>query len=177
MAAGPQSQLGPVPCECPFTRLLRGLVLGLAIVSGGSVLAIIVVTCLEVILRLPFIGRSLVGAYDITKIAGALSLAAALPYTTACKGHIAINYFSQKLRPQGRLILDSVIHLMGMALFAFLAWRAVLYGVEMYRSGQVSQTLQWPVFWLPWAIGFCCGVVVLVLGHNLLHPDQEVIQP
>jgi TRAP-type C4-dicarboxylate transport system permease small subunit len=176
--AGPvQSEQGLAFCECPFTRLLRGLVLFLAIVSGASVMAIIGVTCLDVILRLPFIGRSLVGAYDITRIAGALSLAAALPYTTACKGHVAIDFFSQRLKPRGRLILDTLIRLSGMALFAFLTWRTVLYGVEMLRSGQVSQTLQWPLFWLPWAIGFCCSVVVLVLGHNLLHPDQEMIKP
>jgi TRAP-type C4-dicarboxylate transport system permease small subunit len=130
-----------------------------------------------VVLRLPFIGRSLQGAYDVTKIAGALSLAAALPYTTACKGHVAIDFFSQRLKRRGRLILDTSIHLTGMALFAFLAWRAVVYGVEMLRSGQVSQTVQWPVFWLPWAIGFCCAVVVLVLAHNLTHPGREMIKP
>lgn len=177
MSDRPQSQGGPCPCECPFTQGLRRIVLGLAIVSGASVLAMIGVTCLDIVLRLPFIGRSLTGAYDIAKIAGALSLAAALPYTAACKGHIAIDYFAQKLRPRGRRILGIVIDLLGMVLFAFLTWRTSIYGVEMYRNSQVSQTLQWPLFWLPWAIGFSCGVVVLVLGHHLMHPDQEVVRP
>lgn len=175
MTAGTPCEQGPGPCACPFTRVLRGLVLGLAFVSGFSVLAMIAVTCLDVVLRLPFLGRSLTGAYDITRIAGALSLAAALPYTTACKGHIAIEYFAQKLGPRGRRVLDLAVDLLGMVLFAFLAWRTVLYGTEMYRTGQVSQTLQCPIFWVPWAIGFCCGVVVLVLGHHLLHPDREVV--
>ncbi len=177
MAVRPSSEQRADPGGCLLTRALRAIVLGLAFVSGASVLAMIAVTCLDVILRLPFIGRSLTGAYDITKMAGALSLAAALPYTTACKGHIAIEYFALKLRPRGRRILDVGIDLLGMALFAFLAWRTVLYGVEMLRSGQVSQTLQCPIFWLPWAIGVCCGMVVLVLGHHLLHPDQEVVRP
>jgi hypothetical protein len=53
----------------------------------------------------------------------------------------------------------------------------VLYGTEMLRNGQVSQTLQWPVFWLPWAIGFCCAAVALVLAYGLFHPDREVIKP
>ncbi len=177
MVAGVSPSQGPGPSARPFTRGLRGLVLGLAFVSGLSVLAMIVVTCLDVILRLPLINRSLTGAYDITKIAVALSLASALPYTAASKGHIAIEYFAQKLRARGRRILDIAVDLMGMALFAFLAWRTVLYGVEMYRTGQVSQTLQYPIFWVPWVIGFCCGVVVLVLGHHLLYPDREVVRP
>jgi len=75
MVAGVSPSQGPGPSARPFTRGLRGLVLGLAFVSGLSVLAMIVVTCLDVILRLPLINRSLTGAYDITKIAVALSLA------------------------------------------------------------------------------------------------------
>ena len=49
--------------------------------------------------------------------------------------------------------------------------------VEMLRSGQVTQTLQWPIFWLPWVIGFCCIVVLLVIVFNLLHPNKEMIKP
>jgi hypothetical protein len=66
---------------------------------------------------------------------------------------------------------------MGMALFGFLSWRSVVYGLDLYRIGQVSQTLQLPIFWIPYVIGFCCGIVVLVIGHNLVHPGQEMIKP
>ncbi len=163
--------------EAACGRALRALVLFLAVISGLCVLAIMLVTCADVILRLRWVNRPFVGAYDIVKIAGALTLATSLPYTTAVKGHVAIEYFFHKFNRCGRVVLDSIIRLMGMALFGFLAWRSVLYGLDFRRTGQVSQTLQLPVFWVPYAIGFCCTIVVLVIGYNLLHPGREMIKP
>jgi TRAP-type C4-dicarboxylate transport system permease small subunit len=160
-----------------YTKVLRIVVYALVGMAGLGVLAIMAVTCADVFLRLPWIKRSLLGAYDIVKILGALSLAAALPYTTAVKGHVAIEYFFHKLGPAGRAVLDTLIRLMGMAFFVFLAWRSVLYGLDLHRYAQVSQTLQIPLFWVAHVIAFCCAVVVLVIGHNLLHPGREMIKP
>ena len=160
-----------------YSRMLCLIVHILVVMAGLGVLTMVAVTCIDVILRLPGINRSLFGAYDIVKITGALTLAATLPYTTAVKGHVAIEYFFHKLNRRGRIVVDTIIRLMGMTLFAFLSWRSFIYGLDLYRTGQVSQTLQLPVFWIPYVIGFCCGIVVLVIGHNLLHPGQEMIKP
>ncbi len=160
-----------------YNRGLRLVVYGLLAVSGAGVLAIMLVTCADVILRLRWINRPFIGAYDIVKILGALSLASSLPYTTAVKGHVAIEYFFHKLNRRGRIVVDSVMRVLTMVLFAFLAWRSVLYGLDFRRTGQVSQTLQLPVFWVPYVIGFCCAIVVLVVAHSLLHPDREMIKP
>ncbi len=164
-----------------YVRALRLLVHVLVVISGLSVLTIMLVTCADVVLRLKWINQwlhlSFVGAYDIVKIAGALSLAAALPYTTAVKGHVAIEYFFHKLNRLGRVIVDSILRLLGMALFVFLGWRSVLYGLAFQRNRQVSLTLELPIFWVPWVMAFCCGVVVLVIAYNLVHPRRELIKP
>ena len=160
-----------------YSRILCLIVYILVVMAGLGVLTMVAVTCIDVILRLPWINRSLFGAYDIVKITGALTLAATLPYTTAVKGHVAIEYFFHKLNRRGRIVVDTIIRLMGMTLFAFLSWRSFIYGLNLYRIGQVSQTLQLPVFWIPYVIGFCCGIVVLVIGHNLIHPGKEMIKP
>jgi len=160
-----------------YSRILCLIVYILVVMAGLGVLTMVAVTCIDVILRLPWINRSLFGAYDIVKITGALTLAATLPYTTAVKGHVAIEYFFHKLNRRGRIVVDTIIRLMGMTLFVFLSWRNFIYGLNLYRIGQVSQTLQLPVFWIPYVIGFCCGIVVLVIGHNLIHPGKEMIKP
>jgi TRAP-type C4-dicarboxylate transport system permease small subunit len=167
----------PKALSAAYTRALRIVVYLLVAVAGLSVLAMMAITCADVVLRLKWINRPFVGAYDLVKIAGALSLAAALPYTTAVKGHVAIEYFFHKFNRRGRIVIDTVLRLLGMALFAFFAWRSVAYGFDLHRNGQVSQTLQLPVFWVPFVIGFCCAVVVLVIGHNLIHPGREMIKP
>lgn len=158
---------------------LKAVVYALVVLSGVCVFVMIAVTCADVVLR--YFDRPIKGAYDIVKIAGALTLAAALPYTTAVKGHVAIEYFFHKLNRVGRVIVDSVTRLMAMGLFVFFSWRSVAYGIELRQGGgrqmAMAQTLDMPIFWVPWVIGFCCGVVVLVIAWNLLHPRREMIKP
>jgi TRAP-type C4-dicarboxylate transport system permease small subunit len=161
--------------ERTYTAVLRWLVYVLVVVSGLAIFVMIGTICADVVLRR--FGHPVVGAYDIVKIAGAITLACALPYTTAVKGHVAIEYFFHKLNRTGRVIVDTFVRLLGIVLFGFLGWRSFLYGGEMRDSGQVTQTLQLPIFWLPWVIGVCCVVVMLVIGYNLLHPNKEMIKP
>jgi TRAP-type C4-dicarboxylate transport system permease small subunit len=161
--------------EQTYTAVLKTLVYALVIISGISIAIMIITICADVVLRR--FGHPVVGAYDIVKIAGAIMLACALPYTTAVKGHVAIEYFFHKLNRTGRLIVDTFVRLLGIGLFGFLGWRSFLYGGEMRDSGQVTQTLQLPIFWLPWVIGVCCFVMLLVILYNLLHPNKEMIKP
>ena len=48
------------------------------------------------------------GALDLGKGCGALVIAGALPYTTAVKGHVAIEYFFHKLGRRGRIVVDTL---------------------------------------------------------------------
>lgn len=161
-------QAGPV-------KLLKVVVYALACMSGAGVFVMMGTICTDVVLRR--FGHPVVGAYDIVRIAGAISLAAALPYTTAVKGHVAIEYFFHKLNRTSRMVVDSVMRLVSMALFGFLGWRSILYGLELHRTNQVAQTLKLPIFWLPMVIGFCCFVVVLVVAYHLVYPHREMIKP
>jgi TRAP-type C4-dicarboxylate transport system permease small subunit len=160
-----------------YEQALRIVVYALAILSGLSVMAIMIVTCVDVILRHPWVGHPVVGAYDIVKIGGAISLAAALPYTTAVKGHVAIDFLVRTLGPAGRWVLSSLISLMSIGLFAFFAVQSVRYGLYFHTVGQVSQTSEIPIFWVPCVIGGCCVVVVLVLVHGLVCPKRELARP
>jgi TRAP-type C4-dicarboxylate transport system permease small subunit len=158
-----------------YTVVVRTLVFALAFVSGLGILAMMCTTCLDVILRV--LGFPLTGAFDIVKIAGAVTIACALPYTTAVKGHVAIEYFFLKLPRRGRIVVDTVTRSLCMVLFALIAWRSVVYGTGLWKRGQVTSTLELPIFWVPYVIAFCCAMVVLVIFHNLLHPGKEMIKP
>ncbi len=156
-------------------RGLCTLVKGLGILAGAGLMTMVLVTTLDVVLRVFRV--SLTGAYDIVKIAGAITIAAALPYTTAIKGHVAIEYFFHKLGRRGRLVVDSAMRLLQRALFGFLAWQSVQYGNALKRSGEVSLTLQLPVFWVPYVLAASCVLVVLVTLFHLLYPGKEMIKP
>lgn len=158
-----------------YLRALRAVVLALAAVSGLAILAMIAVTCADVVLRA--FGRPLTGAFDIVRVGGAVAIACALPYTTAVKGHVAIEYFFQKLNRPGRILVDTVCRLLVAGLFSVFAWQCVMYGNSLRRTGEVSLTLQIPMYGVAYVIAGACAVTVLVKVHNLLHPGREMIKP
>jgi TRAP-type C4-dicarboxylate transport system permease small subunit len=175
VSSQPEAQAGPAIVPELFHRALRALVKALAYVAGVSLMVMVLVTSAEVVLRIFRV--SLTGAYDIVKIAAAVTIAAALPYTTAIKGHVAIEYFFHKLGRRGRTVVDALMRLGGMALFSLLAWGCVDYGNSLRAKGEVSMTLQLPVFWVPYVLAFSCALVVLIKAYHLTHPGKPMIKP
>ena len=158
-----------------YHQALRALVKALAYVAGASLMVMVLVTSADVVLRI--FRLSLTGAYDIVKIAAAITMAAALPYTTAIKGHVAIEYFFHKLGRRGRIVVDALMRLGGMALFGLLAWGCVDYGNSLRAKGEVSMTLQLPIFWVPYVLAVSCVLVVLIKLYHLTHPGKPMIKP
>lgn len=158
-----------------YVVALRWLVSALAVVAGIAIAAMIVVTCIDVVGRR--FGHPLKGTYDIVEILGAVIIAGGLPYTTGCKGHVAIEFFFQRLSRLGRIIVDTFVRMITIPMFSFLTWRFIHYGLEIKASGQGTSTMGWPIFWLPWWLALCCGVMVLVILYHLMHPGKELMKP
>ncbi len=154
---------------------LRRLVRLTAGLSGLGLLTMMTVTCVDVVMRK--LGHPFPGAYDLAKVAAGVTIACALPYTTAIKGHVAVEYFYHKLGRRGRVVADTLIRLGIMALFILFTWQLIAYGTKLRSSGEVSMTLQLPVFWVPYVMAFSCGQVVLVTLWHLLHPGKPLIKP
>lgn len=158
-----------------YHRALRGVVIALACMAGASLVLLMVITTLDVVLRV--FRLSFTGAFDLARFTAALTMAGALPYTTAIKGHVAIEYFFHKLGRRGRTLVDALMRSLGMLLFALLAWGCIDYGNSLRVRGEVSMTLQLPVFWVPYVLGFSCGLVVLIKLYHLTHPGKPMLDP
>jgi TRAP-type C4-dicarboxylate transport system permease small subunit len=158
-----------------YHRALRMVVLSLAGLAGIGLMVMVLVTALDIVLRVFRV--PVTGAYDIVRIAGMVTIAAALPYTTAIKGHVAIEYFFHKLGRRGRLVVDTVMRLLTVALFLVLAYQSMEYGQALKKSGEVSMTLQLPVFWIPYILAVSCVLVALVTLYHLYCPGKEMIKP
>jgi TRAP-type C4-dicarboxylate transport system permease small subunit len=158
-----------------YHHALRKTVMALAYVACASLLLMVVVTSIEVVLRV--FRLTMTGAYDLVKMAATLTMAAALPYTTAIKGHVAIEYFFHKLGRRWRIAVDGLMRVSAMALFSLLAWGCVDYGNSLRAKGEVSMTLQLPIFWLPYVLAASCALVVLIKLYHLSHPGKALLQP
>ena len=158
-----------------FFNPFRRLILGLAFAAGGAVLLMMTVTVADVVLRVFGLGIS--GAYDLVRALGAVAVAFGLPYLTAVKGHIAIEFFYHKCGTPGRIVLDTLIRLVSLVIFSVLAVHTLRYGLGMIETGEVFPTLGLPLFWIPLLISFSSALMIIVFIYHLLHPGKEYIKP
>lgn len=159
----------------PFFGIVRKVILALAILAGAAILVMMGVTVADIVLRLFRTG--IVGAYDVVRICGVVAITCALPYLTAVKGHIAIEFFYQSFSRVGRVILDSVFRIVALALFGFLVYRNIHYGLSLRASGVLMPTLKVPVFWMPLLVSFNALLICVVIAYHLVHPGEEMIKP
>ena len=145
-----------------------------AYVAGGATLLMMSVTVLDIILRI--FGIGITGAYDMVRACGVISVACALPYVTATKGHIAIEFFYHKCGRAGRIVLDLIFRVSALVLFAILTWQTLLHGVALFKSGEVFPNLGLPVFWIPIVISLNCLLMMVVFIYHLIHPGKEYIK-
>jgi TRAP-type C4-dicarboxylate transport system permease small subunit len=155
--------------------VLRRVVGLLAGTAGLAVAAMIVITCVDVVGRR--LGYPLTGTYDLVGILGAIAISGALPYTTACKGHVAIEFLPHVLGPRGRIVLSTLVGLVFIGIFGLLTWRFVQYGIDLKASGEGTVTLRWPIFWLPPWMAVCTAATILVLVFQITHPGKELMKP
>ncbi len=158
----------------PFWRVLRRMTFFLAHLAGLAIMAMILITVSDVVLRI--FGKSLFGAYDLVRIAGVIAITCSLPYVTAVKGHIAIEFLHQRFSRRGRLIMDSIFRLIAIALFGLLVYRCWQYGLLLLKSSQVMPTLSIPIFWIPWMSAISFVFVLIATLYHLSHPGREFIK-
>lgn len=164
-----------LPPSRPFTRAVRTIILAMAGVSGISLLGMMALTCIDVLLRVT-VNRPISGSQDLVSVAAIIVLAGAMPYTTAARGHVTVEYFFSKFPPRIQGIVTRCVQVLGIVLFALLCYRGFSYGLMKLSVGEVTSTLRLPVFWLPWVFAASCGGMVLVMLHDLLYPDEEIVK-
>ena len=167
--------MSPLSGTSARTGFLRWLTHAMAAVGGFAVVGIIAVTVVDVVGRQ--FGHSVKGAYDLVRVLGAIAMGCALPITKAVKGHIAIEYFFQKMGRRGRAATDTAMRLVLLALFGLLAWHFALQGRNFLESGEVTTTLHMPMFWVPWLVAGACLVTAGVTLWHLLHPGRSMVRP
>jgi TRAP-type C4-dicarboxylate transport system permease small subunit len=156
-------------------KTLKAMIYALILVASGAILVMIGVTILDIVLRLMRI--RFIGAVDIVQIAGAVAIAAALPYTTAVNAHVAIEFLFHKLSRRGRLVLGSILKILTILLFSLTSYQCFIYGGDLLKNNQVTMTLRFPQFWLMYMIAVCLAIVAAVLLHGLLRPHKELMKP
>lgn len=119
----------------------------LAVLAMGGLLLLAVATATDIVLRYAF-ASPIRGFVDIASLAGAVLLAACMPYVLASRGNIAIDALGGWLGGSKRRMLDRFAACVSAAFFALMAWQYVRFALDMKDTGQSIPVLRWPVW--PW---------------------------
>jgi TRAP-type C4-dicarboxylate transport system permease small subunit len=147
------------------SRVLNGI-------AGGAATLMICITVVDVFMR--SVGHPVVGAYEIIGlICGPIVIGFAVPLTSWDRGHVSMDVLLPRLRKRSRNLMKVMTRVICIVLFAFIAYNLFWIGSEFRSSGEVSQTLHIPFYWVTYAVGLCCFIECVVFICDILRIQRE----
>jgi TRAP-type C4-dicarboxylate transport system permease small subunit len=151
-----------------FEKTVTGLGSLFNQVASASLLAIMLLTCLDVSMRY-FFSRPITGTYDVVSLLGAVLASFAMPFTMLQKGHVAVEILIQSLSRGKQLVIETLTHVLGILLFLVLVWQSIVLALDMKAAGEVTPTLLVPFYPILICMAICFFGLCLAILVNLLH--------
>ena len=156
-------------------RILSNLAHLCAVLAGLLMTAITLMTCVSLIGR-NTTGWTINGDFELTGVATGAAIALFMPLCQLKRGHIIVDFFTAKASEKTNGFLDRVGALCVSSVFALMAWRTVLGGINAYNSFSGTMMLGFPE-WVVYAAMvppfILCSLIALVQTFG---PDQEGAQ-
>lgn len=131
------------------------------VIAGVFLVFMMLLTTCDVILRI--FSRPIIGTYEMVALSGGIVIGFSVPITSWVRGQIFVDFFYQKFPRNVQDIFNYGTRIMSIVLFLFTAWNLAKMATDMYRSGEVSLTLQLPFYPVAYGIGFAFFVQIFVL--------------
>jgi TRAP-type C4-dicarboxylate transport system permease small subunit len=149
-----------------FVGLVYRLSRAMQAIAGLALVFMMTLTTCDVILR--HFGKPIIGTYEIVAFSGGIVIGFSTPITSFMRGQIFVDFFYQKFPMVTQNILNTTTRLVDIALFGIISWNLMIMGRDMYRSGEVSLTLQLPFYPIAYGIAFALFIQCLVLVCDIV---------
>ena len=121
-----------------------------AVVGAGGMLALVAMSVISVVGR-KLASAPIAGDVELLQMGAAGASAAFLASAHLGGADVKVDVFTSHWRPSIRLRLDALASVLVALVALTLAWRTGVGAVDLWRSGEVSMVLGWPV-WLAQAL-------------------------
>jgi TRAP-type C4-dicarboxylate transport system permease small subunit len=160
-------------------RVLEPLAKLCAILAGVLLTGITLMTCGSLIGR-NTTGDSIVGAFELTGVAAGAAIALFMPLCQVRRGNIIVDFFTAGLPDRVNDKFDRLGAFLLALVFALLAWRSTLGGINVWESNSETQIMGFPE-WVVYAFmvpGFALTALIAlwqaVLGFGETKPEDPV---
>ena len=144
------------------------------ILGGISLLALMLLATGNVVLRIfhmPFRG-----VYEMVSFLGAVVIAFALGYTQKKKDHIVVTILTEKFPKKLQSAIETFADVIIMIFFGIVSWQIYVWGMKIYESHEVSETLK--LVFYPFVFAVAAGFALLSFSAfvgflKMLFPEEE----
>lgn len=128
-------------------------------IGAGFLVGMMLLIVANVIIR--SFGNVIAGSYETVGLMGAVLASCAIAHTAIKKRHVAIDIVLRRLPQRVQAILGAFVSLLGLGIWAIVAWQGARFAWRMHLIGETTELLEIPI--PPFRLFFIFGVVILCL--------------
>lgn len=153
------------PPADPIGRLIDRAARGFALFGGVLLTAIAAISVVSILGRW-LLGKPIQGDFELVQIACAGCVTCFLPWCQMRRGHVLVDFFTNRLPPRTRLWFDAAGTLAIAAVAGLVAWRTGAGLLAVKAAGETSMILGMPIWWgyVPMAPAF--ALLALAACHG-----------
>ena len=141
-------------------------------IAGIALTLMIAVTVVDVFLRT--IGHAVVGAYEVIgMICAPFVVGFAIPLSSWNRKHVAMDIVVSRLSLAGQNTFFVVTRIICILLFFFIGYNLVSVASVFRTSGEVTQMLHIPFYWVTYSVAIACFIECIVFICDIIRIAQE----
>jgi TRAP-type C4-dicarboxylate transport system permease small subunit len=144
-----------------FLDKARDLMRLLSVIGGITLAFMMFLTVADIILR--YFRRPIPGTYDIVSLSAAIVIGFSNPFTSWVRGHVNADFLILRFSKKTRDVFNISTRCLGIGLFLMIGSNLMLYGIDLYKLGEVSATSRIPLHPVVCGLGISCFIQCLVL--------------
>lgn len=145
--------------------------LALTAAAGGLLLALTLITCIDVVARYWF-NRPLAGAYELTEVLLSALIFVALPVTTGRREHVDVDILDMFAGRTLRAFMRRLADLVCAVVLGLFAWRVFVHALSLRIDGAATDSLSLPLAPLGFLGAAACALSCVICLIRLSQPVQ-----
>ena len=145
-------------------------------IAGAGLVAMLALIAADIVGNKVF-NSPVPGAIEFVGYFGVIVIAGSIAHTQVLGGHIEVEFLVRRLSRRAQNVIVSIVTLLGIVLFAVIAWRSIDYGIKLQLSGEVSMTQEIPFYPFVHFIALCaiwvCLVLIVQLFKNIIESRKR----
>lgn len=144
-------------------------------ISAFCIAAMTIVVVVNILMR-SVLGKPLMGTMDYVNILMALAISLGLAHCALKNGHIAVEYFVEKLSDESRALVAVFVNMAAIIFWGAATWFMVGYARSMMMSNHLAGTVSIPLYPVVYLTAFGLLALLLVIVIKFIDAVRVVLK-